>query len=380
MMTENQVNQYIIDNIDTIMSIHTPFTGPFTIIPEFRLSNNIRVDIAVLDSNNRKLALFESKKEGADIHSVLTAIGQTTQYLYHVQNNILYNDYHPDCKVFFSTGINTALLHDWSTLKFYDGVRMLLIDEITNTTAEYNMSNNRDIERLNSRYGSGLNFMSISPFYFRDNRLSEYYLMLKIIYQQSAANPSGKLSRTTLLEPIYISANPITPGNARNTFITLSNLGFIDTENRLTSKGYEMTNLCFTDFCKKITYDYIYPYISNVMYALIEIAQDNNENLDSITLNTLNPLKSKLENIWNGKEIQFLTDSGNRYVSHWLNVLRDDLGAISFNSGRNKIIKINYLPLKGLPFKINQIPEGPEDRTYSFLYNWLNSNNIPGAC
>ena len=386
LLTEPDVTNFICNNIDDIMSAHTSFNGPYVLIKEFRLSNGIKADIAVLDYSKTKiLALIESKPEKLGIHAFMTAVGQTSQYQHHIKNELHYISsnsgvsFDDNCIVFIATGVNAVTDIDCSKIKTDHGVKLLLIDSSTATTSSYDLNNPKDISRLSSRYSGGINFISICPYYFRDNRLSELYLALKICYLCGFESRLGKLDRKKQLESLFISASPINPGNARNLFITLSKLGFIDIENRLTPTGYYLMNLSYSQFVEEMSFNYFYPYISNIMNALITFASKSGDSLDAINI-TNEELKQEINENQGGFTVQFLTDSGTRYISHWLNVLRDDLGAISFQSNKVKRpIKVNYIPLKGLPFKINDLEESDYGRKYSFLFKWLNDNNLPGA-
>ena len=49
----------------------------------------------------------------------------------------------------------------------------------------------------------------------------------------------------------------------------------------------------------------------------------------------------KISNKYNGKEIMYLTESKGRYISSWLNIMRDDYGILDFQSRSNNR-KLNY--------------------------------------
>lgn len=46
---------------------------------------------------------------------------------------------------------------------------------------------------------------------------------------------------------------------------------------------------------------------------------------------------------YNGKDILYLTQSNGRYISSWLNIMRDDLGCITFKS-RSRDREIRFIP------------------------------------
>lgn len=82
----------------------------------------------------------------------------------------------------------------------------------------------------------------------------------------------------------------------------------------------------------------MHPYIDLIMDILEKLANEkgfvkisNQELVDIIRAN------------YNGKDILYLTQSDGRYISSWLNILRDDFGCIDFKS-RECLRKINYIP------------------------------------
>ncbi|TVW07529.1 hypothetical protein AZK09_10685 [Streptococcus pneumoniae] len=54
-------------------------------------------------------------------------------------------------------------------------------------------------------------------------------------------------------------------------------------------------------------------------------------------------IAEKIRDKYNGKDVLFLTDSDSRYISSWLNIMRDDIGCISFEPRSAKRI-INFIP------------------------------------
>ena len=98
--------------------------------------------------------------------------------------------------------------------------------------------------------------------------------------------------------------------------------------------------LKFEDFAFEIYKGYIKPYVDH----LLDVIHTNAGKNQIATLSNKS-ICQKLKNLYNGKDILFLTESKGRYISSWLNIIRDDLGCISFEP-RNKERTINYIPSK----------------------------------
>ena len=81
---------------------------------------------------------------------------------------------------------------------------------------------------------------------------------------------------------------------------------------------------------------------------------------------------------YKNKDILFLTDSNNRYISSWLNIMRDDLGCIDFDS-RKSIRKINFIPNElNENERINKIKIFSKSREYIENFNEIKKGIIKG--
>jgi len=65
----------------------------------------------------------------------------------------------------------------------------------------------------------------------------------------------------------------------------------------------------------------------------------------------------------------FLTDSDSRYISSWLNIMRDDLGCISFEP-RKSLRKINYIPKE-----LNEIERINKIKQFSIAQKYVDKFN-----
>ena len=80
---------------------------------------------------------------------------------------------------------------------------------------------------------------------------------------------------------------------------------------------------------------YVKPYADMLMNYFYE---------NPINLNkSLKDIKQDFLNMYNNHEILFFTQSETRYLSSWLNILRDDFGCLDFQTRSNHRI-LNYIP------------------------------------
>jgi len=89
----------------------------------------------------------------------------------------------------------------------------------------------------------------------------------------------------------------------------------------------------YFEFCYLIYSSYIKEYAKELMPILIEKPSSSLSEINII-------IKAKFEN----KDVLFLTESQNRYLSSWLGIFRDDFGFINFKP-RNTNRTINYNPI-----------------------------------
>nr|WP_297708216.1 hypothetical protein [uncultured Butyrivibrio sp.] len=181
----------------------------------------------------------------------------------------------------------------------------------------------------------------LSPYYFRDNRLFEYYILLKHLLIKSNAGYE-KCDRKTE-ESFLMQVNTINNGNWRNAFITIANLGLIDSENIPTEAGKKLARASYENFAKRMYFSYIEPY-----YYVISECFDNKSSMEMSNQDILKKIKLRYHN----KDVLFLTQSEGRYISSWMNILRDDFGIIDFKARSNyRIIKYNPAELSDEEFE-----------------------------
>ena len=131
--------------------------------------------------------------------------------------------------------------------------------------------------------------------------------------------------------------NSINNNNWRNAWISLSSLGLINSNNLPTKSGLEFGMYDFEDFLIMMYKSYIKPYVETLLNYFTQANQNINQDLKTI--------RGEIVSQFSNRDILFLTQSETRYLSSWLNILRDDFGCIDFKP-RNSNRIINYNPLE----------------------------------
>lgn len=137
------------------------------------------------------------------------------------------------------------------------------------------------------------------------------------------------------VEEVMKQTNSINNNNWRNAWISLSSLGLINSSNLPTDAGITIGYQNIEEFLYLIYYSYIKPYCETILEYFLLNKQNLNKNIKQIN----NDLKLHFKN----RDVLFLTQSQGRYLSSWLNILRDDYGCLDFKSRSNQR-KIVYNP------------------------------------
>ena len=91
----------------------------------------------------------------------------------------------------------------------------------------------------------------------------------------------------------------------------------------------------YEEFAYLMYVSYIKPFVDVIM----EYFNNDKANLNKNYITIIEDLKKQ----YNDRDVLFLTQSNGRYLSSWLNILRDDYGCIDFKSRTNNR-KIIYIP------------------------------------
>lgn len=334
--SEDQIHDLIVNNeiVQDGIKQALNFSEDLKFIHEDVYINGITADFTLI-SDNTIVAIMECKSGKINLTDYVRGIGQLLQYEYFFEENIPHNS------LKYDQNIKTIYLYPSSVIKnnqFNIGNFKYPYSTVIFELNEFNKSirviSKEELKKLKSIENN--NLLAISQYYFRDNRLFEYYmLILYIRYEEmkGSTNIDRNISEDILKEIKTINNN-----NWRNAFITLSHLGLINRKNLLTEAGRKMSILNYEDFAVTLFHSYLEPYFKEIIDCFKE-KELNYSNLDFC---------ENIRKKYNGKDILYLTQSSGRYISSWLNIMKDDYGMISFEK-RSKKRRLNYNP-----FEINE--------------------------
>jgi len=319
----DDVKKYIIDNLGF------EYDGTEKFSREIQFINGITVDFRIV-KDDKIIALLECKSGGIGVTDYVRGIGQLLQYEYFFEEGILSNGkepYSPDFKTiyFYPSDVIKNNNFNIARFKYPDSTKLLEVN-IENFVVREVVK--EELEKMES---IGSEKAAVSQYYFRDNRLFELFILLQYLkYLEMMGKES--VDRRKLEEEYLRKLDTPNNSNWRNAFITLSSLGFISKDNLLSEAGKYISIKNYPQFCLEILNSYIKPYVE----LIFDVLYNNQES-------SLTELANEIESMYHGKKVLFVTDSDNRYLSSWLNILRDDYACIEFNSRSNKR-KIIYNP------------------------------------
>lgn len=333
----------------------------FSIVPEVQFINGITADFAMYNNEGQIISIIECKGDDIGVTEYVRGIGQITQYEYFKRNNITGN-INKDCRVFlsFPSSLMQDCSFDVSKFAYPQNTELLIVNTENKSPIVINPS--KDYDKIQRE----LNTIQLSPYYFRDTRIAELYIVLLEAVKRYKIHNHKKISRVEC-GSILETYNTINKRNARNVFIALSSLGFIDSENIPTMKGLELARLDFSSFCSTVIFEYYKPFV-NAVFRSFDIVQRQNDtyNLKSISNSEISQI---IHNFYK-KDIYYLTESNGRYMSSWLNSLRDDVGCITFKpKQQTKEIIINYNPIYSKEYTTKFIKDNVK---IDYLNNYLN--------
>ncbi len=326
----NSIQSYILDALD-LDSVNADFDK------ETKYINGITSDFTII-SNSEITAIIECKRADINVTEYVRGIGQLFQYDYFYRKNITPKNF--STFTYNSNRFVSVLIIPSTFIKNTQlNIGRFAYPE-TFKLLEINLNNNyvRQIteDELNTlANAANENLVTISQYYIRDNRLFELYICLKYLRIKGSFNNREKLNRRDLEENLR-KVETINNRNWRNVFISLSLLGFINSNNQLTEIGLIMSNKDYSDFILNMYQDYLKPFIDEIMDTL------TSDESSSIKISN-DEISKKLRDKHGGKDILFLTESQNRYISSWMNILRDDFGCVQFRP-RNSKREILYHP------------------------------------
>lgn len=327
------------------------------LIHEDKYLNGIYADFTLV-YNDKIRAIIECKSGDIGVTDYVRGIGQVLQYEYFNEHCISNKGWQYD------SSFNSILLIPSSVFKNktfnigrfkYPNSNLLFeLNEVSNIVRHISKEELLKLSLVNEE-----NLTSISQYYVRDNRFFEIYALLKYItvLKLKGARRINRLEIELQLK----QTKAINNGNWRNAWITASSFRLIDSNNLPVSKAVKMIDMAFEDFLVLIYKSYIKPYVDLLISYFKEDPRNLNKSLSEINLD----LRKQFSN----RDILYLTQSKTRYLSSWLNLMRDDFGCIDFapkSKERTFIYDPSVLNESALRTKI---------KTHSIDYRFLNNFN-----
>lgn len=323
------MNEEIIqDDIMNILGIYDKTS--LELIHEDKYINGITADFT-LKHDNKIRAIIECKAGDIGVTDYVRGIGQVLQYEYFFEENISpkgypYNETFNTILLFPSSVVKNNLLNI-GRFKYPTSTILIEINDKNKVTRSIEKS---ELEKIGEALDEGL--VTISQYYIRDNRLFELYLLLRYLVFLKIKGET-KINRKKLEEEKLRILETPNNRNWRNAFISLSSLGFIDSSNTPTPSGIKLSSYSYEEFLYMMYESYISPYVDELLNYF-----SNETNLSKNNQEICANIKKEFSD----KDVLFLTQSNGRYLSSWLNILRDDFGCIDFlPRSQNRIINYN---------------------------------------
>jgi hypothetical protein len=266
-------------------------------------------------------------KGSVDIGELAKGIGQSYQYDYQKQKNSLSKN--AEAMFICPQDVEKEL----DLLRVPDGISVYLVSKSGTLyqRRRHPISKSAEMELQLPR-----------TFYIRDVELNHLASIIKLIHEMGRKYPEG-LPQEMILDAIG-KEFPHIAAKGYNHLITLRSLGLVDEKNLLSPNGHEVHELVLTSkeaFLREMC-DSFYPFIINVLNALVEIAQETGDPLSKINC-SLQDIADRICRTW-GTKVRFLYDP--RTVGTTLRILKE-LGAIEESPGKIKLKKLvhsEFLP------------------------------------
>jgi len=337
-MRENLVHDLIIQNQDIQYGINSllSISNNTNYIHEDTYINGITADFTLLE-NNKIRAIIECKAGDINVTDYVRGIGQSLQYEYFHDERISLKgfEYHQDFNSILLFPSSVIRENNFNIGDFKYPLSTLLF-EINDTNSIIRHIEQKELDKLKEVSLNGL--VTISQYYFRDNRIYELYILLRHLSYLSHRYTS--INRTQLENEFLKRIGTQNNNNWRNAFITISLLGLITSQNLPSPFGFRLAHLTFEEFASEIMFSYLQPYVKE-FYEVFngnKVVKLNNQDIKSL-------ISYKYKN----RDVLFLTESDGRYISSWLNILRDDFGCVEFKPrSSNRTIIYNPLELNEL--------------------------------
>lgn len=304
-------------------------------VHEDKYVNEITADFTI-KNENLVLGIMECKGDNIGVTDYVRGIGQVMQYGYFAEEGLSNKGYDFSDKVkvilCFPSSLIRKATFNIGLFRYPENCVIIEVHEVTHAVREITPKMLKELAASRTN-----NLVTISQYYVRDNRLYELYILLKHLTYLMLQGKE-KVNRVQLEKNFLVKIQSHNNGNWRNAFISLSSLGFINSKNLPTTVGVLYSAKTFEEFAYDLFDVYLKPYFEQIFTVLESkcmnpTSMKNNEISEGIRLN------------FQGRDVLFLTESNDRYVSSWMNIMRDDYGCVSFTRG-GALRNLNYNPCK----------------------------------
>lgn len=338
-MIESAVHQLIIEqpiirrSILALLDVHSEEES-IDFVHEDQYPNGLYADFTI-KRDNRVIAIMECKGSDIGVNDYVRGIGQILEYQHFADSKISLKGYEYDesaCSVYFLP--SSVLRNRKFNVGLFRYPEKSKIIELNEYNQNVRLVSEKELKELATAVNNDM--VTISQYYIRDNRLYELYMCLKYC-QFNKLCGIQKLSRTEAEKKFLRQLETPNNKNWRNAFISLSSLGLIDNNNLPTFIGSVYASKDYPEFCLEIYKSYIKEYVDLLTRVMMQISEHQMNKLFDASYADISGVIGKM----NGdKKVLFVTDSGNRYLSSWLNIMRDDFMCLNFNprSSSRKIV------------------------------------------
>lgn len=339
-MIESSVHQLIIDQQNIKNSILSLLGINYTnknieFVHEDQYPNGLYADFTIKE-NNKVMAIIECKGSDIGVNDYVRGIGQILEYQHFADSKMSIKGYDFDetaCTVYFlPSSVLRNRQFNIGLFKYPDKSKIM---ELNEHNKNVRLISEKELQELATAVNNDL--VTISQYYIRDNRLYELYLCLRYC-EYNKIRGIDKINRTDAEMKFLRKLETPNNRNWRNAFISLSSLGLIDNNNIPTYIGSIYASRDYSEFCLEIYKSYIKEYIDLITQVLLKIS---NGELNKTFNSSYKDINVNINELFYNKKVLFVTDSDNRYLSSWLNIMRDDFNCIDFAS-RSEQRKILY--------------------------------------
>ena len=337
-MEESELHDLIINDVQVqkyILSLLKMTDCNYKFIHEDSYPNGLIADFT-LKQDDKVHAIIECKGSRIGVNDYVRGIGQILQYQYFAENHLSKKGYEfiDSTKAIFCFP-SSIIKNPNFNIGLFRYPKDTVIMEVNENNHNVRIISESELTKLKEAFNN--NLITISQYYVRDNRIFELFILLRYLHLQKLKGiefVDRKSAEINVLRKIETPNNQ----NWRNAFISLSSLGFIDSNNLPTNIGMSYANYDFGEFAYELLNVYIKPYI-DLFFNVFDNVGDS-----SFTISNRD-ISNNIRKLFNGKDVMFVTDSDERYISSWMNIMRDDYACISFQPRHNERTVI-YNPLE----------------------------------